>query len=148
MITMWDRARIGAALMAAGLGVAGVGSLAMAQSAPPVERPVEPLAAAPADHDAPGRAVFVTYCASCHQNDGQGAPNFAPSLVGSAVLGIDRDGIVNFLRAGANSGVYIGGMPSFDFLPQAELEAIAAYVAKAFSGKAAGDANAPEAMPG
>lgn len=54
----------------------------------------------PAELMAEGEAVYTTYCASCHQANGQGIPPAFPSLVGVGVAVGDRDEHLRLVRDG------------------------------------------------
>lgn len=102
------------------------------------------LAAAPvtyaADTVAPAAiqpAAFGPNCSVCHGGDGAGSDR-APTLVGSRHLrGQSEAEIATVITSGR------GNMPSFSFLPPAQIEALAYYVrslnADAFDMKPAGD---------
>lgn len=49
---------------------------------------------------AEGEAVYTTYCASCHQANGQGVPPAFPSLVGTEVVTGPRDDHLRLIRDG------------------------------------------------
>ena len=49
---------------------------------------------------AEGEAVYATYCASCHQANGQGVPPAFPSLVGTEVVTGPRDDHLRLIRDG------------------------------------------------
>ena len=54
----------------------------------------------PVELMAEGEAVYTTYCASCHQANGQGIPPAFPSLVGVGVAVGDRDEHLRLVRDG------------------------------------------------
>lgn len=83
---------------------------------------------------AQGRALYSSYCESCHQATGEGLPGAFPPLKGSAV--VNRDDatkhlqvILQGLRGARVSGVvYTNPMPPFaGILTDAEIAAIVDY---------------------
>lgn len=66
-----------------------------------------------------GRELYATYCASCHQTNGEGMAGLFPPLKGSAV--VNRDDatkhirvVLHGLQGGRVSGiVYASAMPAF-----------------------------------
>jgi len=47
-----------------------------------------------------GEQVYGTFCASCHQANGQGVPPVFPSLVGSPVVSGERDEHIKLVLSG------------------------------------------------
>jgi mono/diheme cytochrome c family protein len=48
--------------------------------------------------------VYVTFCASCHRDDGAGVPNAFPRLAGNpSVLSEDTTSLIRLLLEGGNS---------------------------------------------
>ena len=88
---------------------------------------------------AQGRNLYLSVCASCHGNDGQGVPRFAPPLVNSEwVLGNESiltrillhgmEGPVEVNGKVYQSGDIMGVMPSFNSTPAGDLAAIMSYI--------------------
>ncbi len=93
-----------------------------------------------ADADAPAAiqpATFGPNCSVCHGGDGAGTDR-APTLVGSRHLRGQREAEIAAVITNGR-----GNMPSFSFLPAAQIQALAYYVrslnADAFDMKPAGD---------
>jgi mono/diheme cytochrome c family protein len=81
-----------------------------------------------------GGAIFAARCVACHQSTGLGIPGVFPPLAGSEwVLGTDKvlvliplHGITGKLQVKGAS--YMGAMPVFSTLSDAELAAVLTYV--------------------
>lgn len=86
-----------------------------------------------------GEAAYATYCAACHQANGEGLPPAFPSLVGSPVIkgGVDKhiDIVLN--------GVSGTAMAAFSYLSDAELAALITYERNAW-GNNRGDLVTPD----
>jgi ubiquinol-cytochrome c reductase cytochrome c subunit len=107
-------------------GLAAAGAIAAAVAAPPPAQIV--LAAAP-----DGSALFDVHCIACHGPDGRGIENLGLDLVASAfVAGQPQAELVGFLRAGRlpddPDSVTNRPMPSFGWLTDGELRALAAFL--------------------
>ena len=96
--------------------------------------PVRPFETLPRGADVEnGRQVFLTRCAACHTNAGQG-PSFGSDLDGTTL----RLFSAPVLYGAITRGWVEEGMPSFSFLPGAELRDLVAFLrsrSSAFSGK-------------
>ncbi len=93
--------------------------------------PVEPVASAAAA--APASAVYAANCVACHGADAQGVEGLGLNLVASQlVAGSSAAELVEFLKAGRMPGspdsVTGVPMPAFAWLPQADLDEVAAYL--------------------
>jgi len=90
-----------------------------------------------------GKAIYDNVCALCHNNDGKGKPNQAPSFVGSEwVLG-NPNRLVRIPLAGLSGPITIGGqewnlsMPAMGAaLPDEDLAAVLSYMRQAWGNKA------------
>lgn len=97
------------------------------------EVPVE-AAAAVADADAgASSAVYMAQCVACHGADAKGVQGLGLSLVDSQLVAVSTaDELVAFLKAGrmpGDPGSVTGiPMPAFAWMPQADLDAVAAYL--------------------
>jgi cytochrome c oxidase subunit 2 len=80
-----------------------------------------------------GEAVYTSYCAACHQLDGQGIENAYPPLAGNAfVTAEDPAGVLRVVFTGR------AGMPHFrDYLSQQEIAAAVSYVRNGWENDAA-----------
>jgi mono/diheme cytochrome c family protein len=105
-----------------------------------------PLAAR-ADDTAAGKTAFDTRCVACHGAGGVGTPGLAPALAGSlkaAIAQPDGPGYVQQVLLQGLSGrivsqgqTFMGAMPSQAAVDDAELAAIANYLARDLNGAAA-----------
>ena len=88
---------------------------------------------------AEGEAVYNTFCASCHQVNGQGVPPVFPSLVGTEVVTGPRDDHVKLII----DGVQGTAMQAFGKqLDAAQIAAVTHYERHAW-GNNAGDVTQP-----
>ncbi len=80
-----------------------------------------------------GETVYASYCAACHQLDGQGIGNAYPALAGNPfVTAEDPAGILRVVFTGR------AGMPHFrDYLTQQEIAAAVSYVRNGWENDAA-----------
>jgi mono/diheme cytochrome c family protein len=84
--------------------------------------------------DVSGLEVFNNTCIACHQEDGRGKPEEFPPLAGNHDLFLSRDFPAIVALNGFEGKFDVMGetydkvMPSFDFLTDAELAAVLAYV--------------------
>lgn len=84
--------------------------------------------------EADGEATYGKACASCHQAGGTGVPGAFPPLAGNENAA-DPNYVIDVIRNGkqgeitVNGEVYNGVMPPVAGLSDAEIEAVAAYVA-------------------
>lgn len=99
--------------------------------------PAAPLPEAAADAGAPntdGEAVFNNTCIACHQEDGRGRDHEFPPLAGNPDLFLSSDFPAYVVLNGIEGPLSVRGqhfdnvMPPFDFLSDAEIAAVIAYV--------------------
>ena len=89
---------------------------------------------------AQGEKVYATFCASCHQPNGQGIPPVFPSLVGTEVVTGPRDEHIKLII----NGVPGSAMQAFGKqLDAAQLAAVTHYERHAW-GNNAGDITQPK----
>jgi mono/diheme cytochrome c family protein len=122
-------------------------AITFAQTKKPAAKPkpkatTASAAASPASI-ARGKAVYSTYCVSCHQPDGGGVPNMnAPLIKTTNVLGPKRP-LINIILQGMQ-GVEIDGetysniMPPHSFLTNQQIADVLTYVRNNFGNKASG----------
>ena len=86
--------------------------------------------------------LYSTFCSSCHQQDGKGAPGNIPPLAESEwVLG-DKVPLIDIVLHGMNDAIevngesYIGLMPAYSFLSDEELAIILTYIRQHFGNNA------------
>jgi alcohol dehydrogenase (quinone), cytochrome c subunit len=87
-----------------------------------------------------GRKSYETHCASCHQLDGKGADDVAPSLAGSAMTIGPPEPLVRFMLAGSGqtpSEQFRVPMPGYAHLSNAELARVLSYLRRSFGNRAA-----------
>lgn len=94
----------------------------------------------------PGAGVYATHCVACHQADGQGAPGIAPPLAGNvgrhAASEAGRNYVVRVPLTGMVGAItvdgvrYVGNMPSFAMLSDAEIASVLGHVLRDFNGVA------------
>jgi mono/diheme cytochrome c family protein len=105
--------------------------------------PPASLAAAGAAPVIDGGAIFAARCVACHQSTGLGIPSVFPPLAGSEwVLGSDKTlvliplhGITGQLQV--KGATYVGAMPVFNTLSDAEIAAVLTYVRSQWGNSAA-----------
>lgn len=91
-----------------------------------------------------GAQVFAAHCVACHQAGGVGAPGLAPALAGALAqrLGTPagRRYVSGVLVSGLSGRIisqgqpFVGAMPTQQALSNAELAAVATYVARELNG--------------
>lgn len=109
------------------------------------------LLPAPASaQEADGEAAYGKACASCHQAGGTGVPGAFPPLAGNENAA-DPSYVIDVIRNGkqgeitVNGEIYNGVMPPVTGLSDAEIEAVAAYVAGLATG--GGQPSTPTTAP-
>lgn len=86
-----------------------------------------------------GSVLYTNFCASCHQQDGQGVAQEFPALLGSPVITRSEQFIDLLLQGSAGGGAagdgvtYGQDMASFDFLSDQQISAIINYVNNQFA---------------
>ncbi|MDX1617518.1 MAG: PQQ-dependent sugar dehydrogenase [Balneolaceae bacterium] len=79
-----------------------------------------------------GERMYNTYCAACHQRDGQGAPPRFPSITDSPFIKAPKQSLVSVILNGMNTPRYEIEMPAHKFLTDSELAKIATYLRQRF----------------
>ena len=89
-----------------------------------------------------GKAVYLTYCLSCHQADGSGVPNLNPPLIQNDwVLG-PKSVLIEQVLNGSKGKVEIDGetfhntMPPMAHLTDQQIADVITYVRNSFGNKA------------
>jgi mono/diheme cytochrome c family protein len=78
-----------------------------------------------------GEKLYQQKCAACHQNEGQGLPNWIPPLAGSPILLSDEEELSALLLHGK------AGMPAFHlFLDDSKIAAILSYARESWGNAA------------
>ncbi len=90
-----------------------------------------------------GRILYNTYCAACHQRNGEGDNNRFPPLNGSDWVSGDEDRLINVVLNGlqeeieVNGRSYNGLMPQNRHLDDFAISSILTYIRKRFGNEAA-----------
>lgn len=89
-----------------------------------------------------GEKIYSTYCASCHQQDGKGAPGRYPPLAGTDWVTGDKERLINLLLAGLEGPIEVNGenynavMPQHSFLTDREAAEVLTYIRQSFGNDA------------
>lgn len=134
-----------AGLAAAAAVVATAGALIATAGAPGAAAPAPRTAApAPGPRSDPGKEIYETVCAACHQVDGGGVPGVFPPLVGTRWVTGDPERLLKVLLHGLEGEievlgtVYAGLMaPVGGALDDAGIAAIATYIRSSWGNEAA-----------
>ena len=128
--------------VAVGLGVIGVGLLLQKPAAPAEAVVATGPTPAPSAPPPDGAALYQAHCATCHMVDGGGVPNFQPGILDGPIVAEGAARVAAVIRGGSaalqgRDNPMGWEMPPFGFLEDAEVEALTAYVVKAFGPKGA-----------
>lgn len=91
---------------------------------------------------AEGEKVYVTYCAPCHQRDGQGASGRFPPLAGVDWVTGDKERLISIILNGMDGPVEVRGetynfvMPQHSFLKDEEAASVLTYIRQNFGNNA------------
>ncbi len=83
-------------------------------------------------------SLYISYCQSCHQADGNGAASRFPPLAGSEWVTGDKSELLQVVVNGIQGEIEVNGipyngvMPAFDFLNPEELALLLTYVRQKF----------------
>jgi aldose sugar dehydrogenase len=83
-----------------------------------------------------GKALYLSYCSSCHQTDGAGVKVVFPALVNSKMVNGKPEPLIQLLLLGKISKNDAQGMPAFSFLEDREAAEILSYIRGAWSNAA------------
>ena len=90
-----------------------------------------------------GKALYLQYCLTCHQADGEGVPNMNPSLTKTTYVLGDKKRLITWVLKGStgtklsiNGKVYSNNMPPQSTLKDDEIAAILTYIRNDFGNKA------------
>jgi glucose/arabinose dehydrogenase len=101
-----------------------------------------PATTKPATATANGKALYASYCGSCHKTKGEGLKGTFPPLKGNGAVTGNKTALISIVlngRAGPRNvqGVeYNGAMPSFKFLSNKDVASILTHVRTGFGNKA------------
>lgn len=94
--------------------------------------------------DIAGADLYTKHCVVCHQPSGEGAPGIAPPIAGNlqgrAKTSLGREFLAQILISGMMGTIsshgmrYLGNMPSFSALTDAELATVMNHVLLTFNG--------------
>lgn len=94
-------------------------------------------ALAASDADA-GKALYGQNCATCHQADGSGVPDFQPALTDSSIVNGPKAVLIHFVLTGdrptPSDTPWMTVMPTFETMSDDDLAQILTYVRTAFGG--------------
>lgn len=86
-----------------------------------------------------GGHVYTTYCAACHQYNGQGDGSRFPPVANSDWVNGNKQRLIQVLLKGLNQPIQVNGvaynnvMPAHNFLKDAEISAVLSYVRRTFN---------------
>lgn len=86
----------------------------------------------------PGKRLYNTYCASCHQRDGKGDGQRFPPLAGSEWVNGDKDKLLKIILKGASGPMKVNGivynnvMPAFGFLREQDVNELITFIRNEF----------------
>lgn len=88
-----------------------------------------------------GKNVYTTSCVTCHQPDGKGTGNMAPTLTATSYVTGDKTKLIGVLLNGLknekiNGKEYHNPMPSFDQLSDEQIANVLTYVRSSFGNTA------------
>ena len=90
----------------------------------------------------PGETLYLRYCLTCHQSDGNGVPGMHPSLVKTEwVLG-DKEELIALVLNGLSGPIEVNGeefnsiMAPMDFINDEDLANILSYIRSSFGNDA------------
>lgn len=89
-----------------------------------------------------GAKVFNTYCATCHQRNGQGDSQRFPSLVGTEWVRGDKDRLIKIILRGLDGPIEVNGqpynglMPQHSFLSDEDVASVLTYIRQSFGNQA------------
>ena len=93
------------------------------------------------DAKARGKALYETYCLTCHQEDGSGVPKLNPPLSKTSWVTGDKKKLIKWVLSGSTDKVPIDGvtydnnMPPQDYLKDEEIADVLTYVRSSFGNK-------------
>jgi mono/diheme cytochrome c family protein len=88
-----------------------------------------------------GKALYATYCLTCHQADGGGVPNLNPPLIQTSYVTGGKEPLIKIILRGLSSHVEIDGefysnnMPPFEWLKDQQIADVLTYIRNNFGNK-------------
>jgi glucose/arabinose dehydrogenase/mono/diheme cytochrome c family protein len=89
-----------------------------------------------------GEALYLMYCANCHQKNGKGAPGRYPTLRETDWVTGDKGRLIDVIMNGLEGGIEVNGepfnslMPQHAYLSDEEIAMVATYVRQSFGNEA------------
>ena len=89
-----------------------------------------------------GKALYETYCLTCHQDDGSGVPNLNPPLIKTSWVTGEKTKLIKWVLLGSVEKVEIDGenyannMPAQNYLTDQQVADVLTYVRSSFGNKA------------
>jgi glucose/arabinose dehydrogenase/mono/diheme cytochrome c family protein len=89
-----------------------------------------------------GELIYFTYCAACHQRDGEGSPPRFPPLAGTDWVTGDKERLISIILNGLEGPIEVRGetynfpMPAFSILSDEEVAEVATYIRQSFGNEA------------
>lgn len=89
-----------------------------------------------------GERIYRTYCAACHQRDGEGSPPRFPPLAGTDWVTGDKQRLISIILNGLEGPIVVRGesynfpMPQHSFLSDEEVAEVATYIRQSFGNNA------------
>ena len=96
----------------------------------------------PQDSKTRGKALYETYCLTCHQDDGSGVPKLNPPLIKTSYVTGDKKKLITWVLSGTTEKIAIDGktydnnMPAQDYLQDQEIADVLTYIRSSFGNKA------------
>ena len=89
-----------------------------------------------------GEKTYLTYCGSCHQNNGKGASGRFPPLAGAPWVVGDKGLLISIVLNGMEGSITVNGeeynnvMPQHSFLSDEEVAGVLTYIRQSFGNTA------------
>lgn len=89
-----------------------------------------------------GKKVYETYCAACHQADGNGVPSMHPPLIKTDYVTGDKKRLINIILNGMNEPIkikdqqYNTQMMPVNYLTDDQIADVLTYIRNSFGNKA------------
>lgn len=89
-----------------------------------------------------GKSIYIKYCLTCHQSEGNGVPQMYPPIQKSNWVNGDKNKLIKILLNGSsgeievNDEFYDQTMPKFDYLTNEQLSKVLTYIRENFGNKA------------
>ncbi len=90
----------------------------------------------------PGKAVYMTYCMTCHMKEGEGVPNLNPPLTDKEWVEGDKTRLINIVLKGLQGEIEVAGetwngvMASHSFLNDQQIADVLSYIRQSFGNNA------------